>query len=93
MCTFHHRTYSATGIKKEMKTWMQTNISLLVYDGSTINQKNWWVQPDRAQTAGTLVHSSCSMQTVKGLILTVVKYHRQLSERNEMGVHRTYFCP
>jgi hypothetical protein len=74
MCTFCHSTYSATGIKDEMKTWMQTNISLLVYDGSTINQKHWWVEPDRAQTAGTSVHSSCSMQTVKRLILTAIKY-------------------
>jgi hypothetical protein len=85
MCTFCHSTYSATSIKEEINTWMQTNTSLLVYDGSAINQKHWWVEPDKAQAPGTSVHSSCSMQTVKRLILSAIKYWGQLGEWQKMG--------
>jgi phage gp46-like protein len=93
MSIFSHSTYSATGIKQEMNTCLQTNISLLVYDDSTINQKYWWAESDRAQAAGTSVHSSCSMQTVKRLILTAIKYWKQLQERQEKGCTGNIFIP
>jgi hypothetical protein len=53
---------------------MQTNTSLTIYDGSTINQIYWWVEPDKADAPGTSVHSSCGMQLLKGLVLSAIRH-------------------
>lgn len=54
---------------------MYTTTSPTIYDGSTINQIHWWVDSDKTDAPGTSVHSSCGMQTVKGLVsLSAVKH-------------------
>jgi hypothetical protein len=93
MCTFPHSTYSATGIKGETNAWMQTNICLLLNDDSAINQKHWWVEPDRAQAAGTSVHSSCSMQTVKRAHIDCNQVLETTIIKARDRLHRKYFYP
>lgn len=38
--------------ERDLSIWVQTNANLLVYDGSTINQNCWWVEPDKAHAPG-----------------------------------------